>query len=133
MGDYLKKRVMRLGPLIALALVVLIIGPERMQRLHGPARWAVFLSFFIALITPMLLARRSGMILPTKNMTALEGYARTLWNSILIFNVLAFVAGCVAVVIFYNVVPVRYMILAPCANLLLIVLLWRILHPRPRC
>jgi hypothetical protein len=132
MGSYLKKRLMRLGPLIVLALLVLIIGPEKMERLHGWERWAVFLTFLIAFITPMLLARRSGLALPTKNMAALEGYVRAFWNSMLIFNLFAFIAGGLAIVIFHNVVPVRYMILAPCANLLLILLVWRILHPRER-
>ncbi len=128
MRDYLKKRMMRLGPLIALALLIVIIGPDRLQQLHGTARWAIFLCFLVALITPVLLAVRSGLGLPTKNTTALEGYARKLWNAMLIFNVLAFVAGSVAVVVFYKAVPVRYTILAPCVNLLLIILLWRILH-----
>ena len=132
MGNYLKKRAIRLAPLIALAFLLLTIGPERMQRLHGWARWGVFLSFIIAFLAPMLLTRRLETALPTKNMAALEGWARTFWNSMLILNLFAFVAGSVAVVIFHNLVPVRYMILAPCANLLLIVLLWRILHPRER-
>ena len=131
-GDYLKIRMARLAPLIVLAISLFVIGRGGLERLHGPERWAMFLCFVAALMTPILFVYRSAKKSKIHASGAPEGYARTLWNGVLVFNFFAFIMGAIAAVFFSNTVPLRYTILAPGANLLLIALIWRILHPKIR-
>ncbi len=52
-------------------------------------------------------------------------YLRLLWKSLLILNVFAFVGSSIAVVLLRDAQIIRYMLLTPCACLLLIVVFWR--------
>lgn len=131
MGNFLRKKLKRLAPLLALALVMLIIGPDRLLQLHGWQRWILLASFLAALITPVLVAARYGVVPPpTTNAASWVGYARIFWKAMLVFNGFAFLLGVAGVIMFLNVVPLRYTIIAPCINLLLVAVVWKVLDPR---
>jgi hypothetical protein len=129
MGSFLKRRLVRLSPLIALAIFVIFIGPGRMGQLPGWARWAMVSYVFLAIIVPSLLGIRSGSPSAYPNtMAILRTWTHRFWISMLVLNVGAFVVGTVMILTLHNVIQVRYAILAPCANLLFILLLCWILY-----
>lgn len=129
MGSFLKRRFARLSPLIALAIFVILIGPGRLGRLPGWARWAMVSYVFLAIIVPALLGIRSGSPSADPNSTAiLRRWVHRFWISILVLNVGAFIVGTAMILALHKVIQVRYAILAPCANLLFILLLCWILY-----
>jgi hypothetical protein len=127
-GNFLKGRVIRVSPLIAFAIFILLIGPERMGRLPGWARWAMAAYVFLAIIVPALLGSRSKKASPLPNSAGIQKWARRFWISMLVTNIGAFIIGVAMILALHNVIRVRYAILAPCVNLLLIVLFSWILY-----
>jgi hypothetical protein len=130
MVNFLKRRFARLTPLIALAIFVIVVGPERMGRFPGWARWTLVLCVFLAIVVPALLGIRSdGPSTDDPNRMAIfRSLMRRFWVSMLVLNVGAFIVGTSMILVLHNVIQVRYAILAPCANLLFILLLCWILY-----
>lgn len=130
MVNFLKRRFARLTPLIALAIFVIVVGPERMGRFPGWARWTLVLYVFLAIVVPALLGiRLDGPSTDDPNRMAIfRSWMRRFWVSMLVLNVGAFIVGTSMILVLHNVIQVRYAILAPCANLLFILLLCWILY-----
>lgn len=116
-------RLLRYVPLIVLAGMLLGIKREGLEHLNGGMRLLLLACIVFAVALPMFGRGRPADT--TAENRALIGQLRLLWKSLLILNVFAFVGSLIAAVLLRDVVPIRYMALAPCACLLLIFVFWR--------
>jgi hypothetical protein len=112
-----------------LALFLISIGPSKIGRFSVWARWAIVVYVVLAVVIPALLGMRSVSPSAGSNeMMILRSWVRKFWISMLVLNIGAFVVGAAMVFMLRNIIEVRYVILAPCVNLLFIVLLYWFLY-----
>jgi hypothetical protein len=127
---YWKQRLVRFIPLIALVIFAAFLGPDKLNRLPGWARWAIFFYVVFSFAMPIFFfgGRSPRDSLATSKYAAIvQGHARTIWKLMLFFYIYVFVAGSVAVVIFRKVIPLNYAIIPLGVSLVLILLFCRIL------
>jgi peptidoglycan/LPS O-acetylase OafA/YrhL len=119
-GNYLARRLIRLLPLAIAAIAMMILGPDRLEHLQTWQRLGLIGGIVVAFVSSIVIGKRSNNAAADSGQNAgLVRFARALWSVMVITNVCAAVMGIVAVVVLYNVVPVRYLILAPIVNLIL--------------
>ena len=114
-------RQMRLLPLAVAALVLMMmIGPDKLQHFHLWQRLLLVGGVVVAFVLSVALGRRSSNADtdPVRNAVLIQ-YALVFWRVMTISNLCAAVVGVIAVVVLHNAFPVRYLILAPIANLIL--------------
>ena len=119
-------RHMRLLPLAVAALVLMMIGPDKLQHFHLWQRLALVGSVVVAFALSIAMGRRSSNANtdPVRN-TVLIQYALVFWRVMTISNLCAAVVGVIAVVVLRNAFHVRYLMLAPLANLMLAAVFYR--------
>jgi hypothetical protein len=118
-GSHVGRKLIRLSPVVAAAIVFIIIGPDRLQHLQAWERWGLLGMLLVAFTASIAVGTMWRT--RTTQVDAAIGvkYARVLWWVLLILNVCAFFAGIVAIVVLRHVAPLRYLIIAPIVNLLL--------------
>jgi multisubunit Na+/H+ antiporter MnhE subunit len=117
---------MRLLPLAVAALVLMMIGPDKLQHFHLWQRLALVGGVVVAFGLSIAIGRRSSNAnTDSVRKVVFIQYALVFWRVMTISSVCAAVVGVIAVVLFRNAFPVRYLILAPIANLILAALFYR--------
>jgi hypothetical protein len=117
---------MHLLPLAVAAIALMTLGPDRLQHLHLWQRLGLVGGVALVFVLSFALGRHSSPAnADLVQNAAIIQYVLIFWRTMAIFNVCAAVVGVIAVVLFRNAFPVRYLMLAPVANLILAGLFYR--------
>jgi hypothetical protein len=131
----MKRLVIILAPII---VVIFVLAFAKPRGIGGPAwvRWFVASLCFLVPIVTALLMRDHSQHAPVQAPVFLSENMRKLLPKIrLLLYIYALIAGAIMVVMFRNVIPLRFSILAVIANVILISLICRNLlwnHSRSR-
>jgi hypothetical protein len=105
-----QRRLFRILPLAAVAVVLVIIGgPGKLAQLPTLARWGLFACLVFAFFEPLVPGSRFGgrSVLAPQSL-ARNRYARTFWKVLLILYICCLVAEMMGVAWFYGKVPLKY-------------------------